>query len=392
MTTISVIIPAYNQSHYLGEAIQSVIDQTYPDFELIVVDDGSTDKTAQVACSFLDPRVHYIHQENRGLSAARNTGILRSTGEYLTFLDSDDLFVADKLETLLNAMQRDPSLGLVAGQTILIDENALPLGKIFDTPLPENPVHFLLWNPISICSMMMHRDWQQKVGLFDENLRAYEDWDMYLRLARVGCSMGWVPHPVSLYRFHTRQMTRDKDRMTTATFAVLKKVYSDPDLPDEWLALKDKAYSSAYFRAAIQAYRMDETQEGAEELAEAVRLDPELLANNGDVLANRLLGMSDSPKVLNRLPFLESIYNHLPESLSSLKNQRKRRLSQAAVELGFKSYQANDYLRARHFMWRAIQYRPQWLSNRGVVAVLLKSSLVPRRKISPRFPTPTSIR
>jgi glycosyltransferase involved in cell wall biosynthesis len=386
MATISVIIPAYNQGHYLGEAIQSVIDQTYPDFELIVVDDGSTDKTAQVACSFLDPRVHYIHQENRGLSAARNTGILRSTGEYLTFLDSDDLFVADKLETLLNAMQRDPGLGFVAGQAVLIDENALPLGRIFDTPLPENPVHLLLWNPLHVCSVLLRRDWQEKAGLFDESLNAYEDWDMWLRLARVGCRMGWVPHPVSLYRFHTRQMTRDKDRMTTATFAVLNKVYSDPDLPEEWLALKDRAYSGAYLRAAIQAYRMGETQEGSEALDSAIRLDPSLLDKNGDVLANRFLGLADTPKVKDRLAFLEMVYDHLPDSLSILKNQRKQRLSQAAVELGFRSYQANDYIRARHFMWRAIQYRPQWLTNRGVAAVLVKSSIVPRRKTGLKIP------
>lgn len=385
MATISVIIPAYNQGHYLGEAIQSVLDQTYPDFEVIVVDDGSTDKTAQVACSFSDPRVRYIHQENRGLSAARNTGILRSSGKYLTFLDSDDLFVADKLETLLNAMQRDPELGFVAGQAVLIDENALPLGKVFDTPLPENPAHLLLWNPLHVCSVLLRRDWQQKVGLFDESLQAYEDWDMWLRLARAGCRMGWVPHPVSLYRFHTRQMTRDKERMTAATFAVLKKVYSDPDLPQEWLDLKDKAYSNAYLRAAIQAFRTGETQEGADALAEAVRLDPSLLDNDGEMMAKRLLGLSDSPKVKDRLPFLELVYNHLPESLSALKAQRRERLSQAAVELAFRSYQAEDYTRARHFMLRAVQYRPAWLANRGVVSVLLKSTLRAGLKKIPRY-------
>jgi glycosyltransferase involved in cell wall biosynthesis len=385
MTTVSVIIPAYNQGHYLGDAIQSVIDQTYPNFELVVIDDGSTDKTAQVACSFSDPRVHYIHQENRGLSAARNTGILRSSGEFLTFLDSDDMFVADKLETLVNAMQRDPGLGFVAGQAVLIDENGLPLGKVFDTPLPENPIHLLLWNPLHVCSVMLRREWQQKVGLFDESLRAYEDWDMWLRLARVGCRMGWVAHPVSFYRFHTRQMTRDKERMTTATFAVLKKIYDDPDLPEAWLALKDKAYSNAYLRAAIQAYRMDETAEGAEGLAEAVRLDPTLMDKNGDILATRLLALSDSPKVMDRLPFLELIYHHLPDNLSQLKSQRKVRLSQAAVELGFGSYKAQDYTRARHFMWRGIQYRPSWLANRGVLSVLVRSSLLKWQNKTPRY-------
>ena len=111
-----------------------------------------------------------------------------------------------------------------------------------------------------------------------------------------------------------------------------------------------------------------------------------MLEKNCDVLADRLVGLSDSPKVKNRLQLLEVIYDHLPDNLSALKSQRKRRLSQAAVELGFRSYQANDNVRARHFMWRAVQYRPQWLTNRGVVAVLIKSSLIPRQKIGPKFP------
>jgi tetratricopeptide (TPR) repeat protein len=171
-------------------------------------------------------------------------------------------------------------------------------------------------------------------------------------------------------------MTRDKERMTNATFAVLQKIYTDPDLPQEWLALKDKAYSNAYLRAAIQSYRMGDTDDGAEALAEAVRLDPTLMEKDGDILATRLLGLSDSPKVKDRLPFLELIYYHLPEDLSSLKSQRKVRLSRAAVELGFLSYQAQDYSRARHFMWRAVQYRPRWLANRGVLSVLLRSNLL----------------
>ncbi|NIW46854.1 MAG: glycosyltransferase, partial [Gammaproteobacteria bacterium] len=93
MSTVSVIIPAYNQGHYLGECVQSVLDQTYPDFEIIIVNDGSTDNTQRVAKSFSDPRIKYIYQENRGLSGARNTGIRNAIGTYVTYLDSDDLFL-----------------------------------------------------------------------------------------------------------------------------------------------------------------------------------------------------------------------------------------------------------------------------------------------------------
>ena len=99
MPTVSVIVPVYNQCHYLGNAIGSALAQTYEDLEVVVVDDGSTDDTVLVTASFADPRVRYIRQENRGLSAARNTGIQHSRGAFLTFLDSDDWFLRTSCAT-----------------------------------------------------------------------------------------------------------------------------------------------------------------------------------------------------------------------------------------------------------------------------------------------------
>jgi glycosyltransferase involved in cell wall biosynthesis len=132
---VSVIIPAYNQGHYLGEAIQSVLSQTYQDFEVLVIDDGSTDNTAEIARSFSDPRIQYIYQDNRGLSGARNTGIRHARGEYLTYLDSDDQFLPEKLELLTPNLKPTLELGLVAGQAIPIDEHRPAGWKIFTTPL-----------------------------------------------------------------------------------------------------------------------------------------------------------------------------------------------------------------------------------------------------------------
>jgi len=154
---VSVIIPAYNQGLYLKEAIQSVLDQTYPNFDLVIVDDGSTDDTAEVVHRFRDQRIRYIYQENRGLSAARNTGIQHSDGELLTFLDSDDLFFPDKLEVLVAELEQHPEVGFVAGQAVLIDEYGNPLGEVFNTPLPDDPARLLLWNPLHVCSVMVRR-------------------------------------------------------------------------------------------------------------------------------------------------------------------------------------------------------------------------------------------
>ncbi len=138
MPIVSVIIPAYNQASYLGAAIRSVLEQSHQDFELIVVDDGSTDETASVCGQFDDARIRYLYQDNAGLSAARNTGLHCCQGAYITFLDADDLFLPGKLRLLLDTMEADPSLGLVAGQAIPIDEDGRQIGKVFDqAPLGE---------------------------------------------------------------------------------------------------------------------------------------------------------------------------------------------------------------------------------------------------------------
>ena len=123
------------------------------------------------------PRVRYVYQENGGLSAARNTGIRHAAGLYLTYLDSDDLFLPKKLELLVGALESQPEPGLVAGQAVLIDENSQPMGEVFETALPDDPTQLLLGNPLHVGSVLLRREWQDRVGFFDESLRSYEDWE-----------------------------------------------------------------------------------------------------------------------------------------------------------------------------------------------------------------------
>jgi len=373
MSKVSVIIPAYNQAHYLADSIRSVLDQTEQDFELIVVDDGSTDNTAEVALGFQDDRLRYIHQKNQGLSAARNTGINHAGSPYLTFLDSDDLFLPEKLTILLHELENNPSLGLVAGQAIPIDEKGRRIGKIFTKPLPEDTSRLLLGNPLHVGSVMIGKLWQERAGLFDESLRSYEDWDMWLRLARMGCKMGWVSKPVSYYRFHTAQMTRDGNQMTTATFAVLDKTYADPHLPQSWRDLQDQAYSQAYMRAAAQAFHAKDYSSAKNYISEAVRLDPTLVDAEGRKLANQFVAWTDLPKVKDAVEFLEHIYANLPSSLDMLRQQSKRNLSQAAAQIGFEAYHSGDLQSARAALQRAIYHRPSWLLNRGVASILIQA-------------------
>jgi hypothetical protein len=377
MPRVSVLIPAYNQGRYLAMAIRSALEQTYSDIEVLVVDDGSTDETAAVARAFTDPRVSYVYQDNQGLSAARNTGIRRATGEFLTFLDADDLFLPEKLSLLLAAIDENPQWGFVAGQAVLIDENGKALGEVFDRGLPADRSELLLSNPLHVGSVLLRRRWQQEVGYFDEMLRSYEDWDYWLRLARAGCPMGWVPRPVSQYRFHRQQMTRIGRQMTTATFAVLDKVYCDPDLPQAWLARRDEAYSRASLRAAAQAYTAGEVDEASQHMAAAVRLDPSLAAHDGERVARLAAGWANHAKTADPLAFLEQVYAHLPDELAALRRRRRADLAKEALQLAFAAYNRGDLRATRTALWHAIGYRPACMRERGVLALLARS-IAPR--------------
>lgn len=372
---VSIIIPAYNQGHYLGKAIQSGLDQTYSRHEIIVVDDGSQDNTAQVAREFSDPRVRYAYQENRGLSGARNTGMRLSKGEYLTFLDSDDAFLPDKLALLVAELEAHPQAGFAAGQALLIDEHGQRIGRSFDSRLPERPEQLLLGNPFHVGSVMLRRAWQEKTGFFDEGLRSYEDWDYWLRLAVMNCSMRVIDQPVSLYRFHTAQMTRNGAQMTAASMAVLAKLFARSDLPPEWQALKSLAYSQAHLRAAAHGFLASDYPLAHANLKKAVEFNPGLLEDDAAALTRQFSAWIELPKTGDGLTFLEDIYDHLPEELAFLRRRRRQALSEAAVKWTFEAYQAGDYHSSKKAAWRAIRYRPTWLGNRGVLSVLFKSIL-----------------
>ena len=371
--TVSVIIPAYNQGDYLAEAIESVLAQTYSHFEILVIDDGSTDNTADVAKSFSDPRVRYIFRENGGLSAARNTGLKHASGELITFLDSDDLFLPEKLSTLKAEMENHPEVGLTAGQAIMIDDRSQRLDKMVDSPLPENPAQLLLGNPIHVGSVLVKRAWLDQVEPFDESFRACEDWDMWIRLAKAGCPMRWLPVPVSLYRVHAAQMTRGAERMRTAMLATLDKIFSYSDLPKEWRALKNTAYAAVYIRAAARAFHANELINGKADLDKAIQLDSSLLDNHADKLSTQLAGWADAPMVSNSLAYLERVYDNLPDSLAVLRKNRRNNLGQMAVQKAFESYQQGDLAAARFFIHRAFRYQPSWLKNRGALSIFART-------------------
>ncbi len=180
---VTVVIPCYNQAHFLGEAIESVLSQSYPNFEIIVVDDGSTDKTSEVASRYQEVRL--VRQENQGLPGARNTGMGHSRGEYVVFLDADDRLLPEALEVGVKELGAHPKCAFVFGyhNNIATDGSPLPTSH----PPHNEPDQYLAL--LHRCYIRMHAVMYRRavfdsVGGFDTSLSASEDYDMYLRITR----------------------------------------------------------------------------------------------------------------------------------------------------------------------------------------------------------------
>jgi glycosyltransferase involved in cell wall biosynthesis len=227
---VSVIIPTYNRAAWVTEAAASVLNQTYRDFELIVVDDGSTDATLEALASFWGQIKVLRRQERRGVSAARNLGAAAARGEWLAFLDSDDLWLPDKLARQMNYLRAHPDLLICQTEEIWIrngvrvnppQTHRKAAGDIFLLSLERCMV--------SPSAVMLHRRLLDTLGGFDETLPAGEDYDLWLRLAWRE-PVGLVPEPLVIKRGgHPDQLSRQRgiDRWR---IQALLKVLQEPDM------------------------------------------------------------------------------------------------------------------------------------------------------------------
>jgi len=260
MSRVSVIIPCYNHAHYLPDAVNSVLAQTFTDWEALIVDDGSTDNTCEVAAQFTDPRIRYIYQENRGLSAARNTGIRAAKGEFIALLDADDVWEPTFLEVMITALQAEPTAsaaycgfrymnaaGKLLKQSVL---KAVPSEQFHDELLYQGS-----WlNP---CSVIVRAFAYREIGPFDETLHACEDSDMWLRLSEKHRFIG-VPQVLVRYRRAGNNMSDDVERMSEAFTLLIEKHFGDILEPVEtWSSQKrtvvGRLYSSRVFGHLAQS-------------------------------------------------------------------------------------------------------------------------------------------
>lgn len=211
---ISVVVTCYNYGRYLEACLNSVFRQTFKGIEIIVIDDGSTDNTGEVVKQFLNrPNFKYVYQENRGQASAKNAGIRNATGEYIAFLDADDLWVEEKLEKQIALFVPD-STGVAFSQSNYIDENGkllnLKLHEQYLLPRKGRVTEFLfLDNFVPFSSAVVRRKCFERCGVFDESIKMAIDWDLWLRIS-TEFYFDYVNEPLLLYRIgHSDQMSKN---------------------------------------------------------------------------------------------------------------------------------------------------------------------------------------
>jgi glycosyltransferase involved in cell wall biosynthesis len=232
---VSVVIPAYNQGEYLGEAIQSALNQTFQDYEIIVVNDGSTDNTSEII-SHYQGQIIDIYQENRGLSGARNTAIANARGEFIALLDSDDVWLPEFLEKTVALLSNDPQASMVCSGYSFIDSQGNEIGVPNLKVAPPNLVP---------SAVIFRKSLATEVGLFDEEIGPVADTALWMRLLSIG-SLMCIPEALIKYRRHSSNMSKDPTTMVLALTKYYEKRYGPLDITRDNEVQKIAAYRKLF--------------------------------------------------------------------------------------------------------------------------------------------------
>ena len=276
--TVSVVIAAYNAARWIAETLDSVLAQTFRDFEVIVVDDGSSDQTPEIVAGYKD-RIRYLRKENGGQPSARNVGIRAACGSYIAFVDADDLWLPKKLELQMELFCRRPDLAWVYSDAIAFDgDTGQELFRMGDLTKPRTgdilrPL--LLRDFIPSPTPVIRRDVFGTVGYFDESpdLQIGEDWNMWLRIA-AKCPVEFVDQPLARYRSHRASTMGSTDlryAFRNHWTLVENAVARDPERLSD---LRGQALAGVCIRAAGLMVRRGDRRGARQMLGRAVRLFP----------------------------------------------------------------------------------------------------------------------
>jgi glycosyltransferase involved in cell wall biosynthesis len=316
---VSVVIPAFKQAEFLGDAIRSVLSQTYPHLEIIIVDDASPDNASEVVSGFDDPRVKLItHRQNLGLSAARNTGILASTGEIIALLDADDIFHPEKLQMHMAFLRDHQEFGVTYNARFELNHSDTTIRWLFRPPTTATLIDLVKGFPFSPSDMVVRREWFSKVGLFDPGAGSAEDTDLPCRLALAGCKFASVDRALNYRRYHSGRGRRNLRGRLNDVSRVLEAVFNDPRCPKDVLAIRTTAIKYHLMAVMSLALIQEETELGRELVLELIRIDPSVLEGYPCELLDYLLSEAIADEKMDHEVLLRKIFAQLPKEAASI--------------------------------------------------------------------------
>jgi glycosyltransferase involved in cell wall biosynthesis len=285
---ISVIIPVYNGERYVAQAVESALAQTYENFELVIINDGSTDQSRQAVARYLErPNVRYIEQENRGVAAARNAGIRAASGELIGFLDQDDLWLPEKLAVQVAYLDEHPDIPLVHANQDHIDGDGKPIAFHWPTDARGHCFKELfIENRIAVLTVLVRRRCLDEVGPLNERVSIADDYELWLRIAR-RYPIGHIDRVLARYRFHDRNVSRDLFRMTRTDLAAIESIVAQ--YPDVYRTIGRRAVNARraqlhYELGGWHMWKARDLQTARRHFFRAIRLRPDHLPSYGRFL------------------------------------------------------------------------------------------------------------
>jgi glycosyltransferase involved in cell wall biosynthesis len=302
---LSAVIPAYNTDKYILAAINSALAQKVEGMEVIVVDDGSTDATAEVVTSIRDDRLRLIRQANRGLAGARNTGVRYSRGKYIAFLDADDVWFPQKIRKQLELLESEANLGFTYTYSAYIDERGERSGQLWITSISEpSYLDLIKRNHVMASSVVARKGCVLQAGLFNENLRACEDQEFWVRLLyKTKYKARLLPEVLTGYRVRTDSLTMNFAHQLENAQKVME-IFADY-IPEFTPRLKQRSMAEAYRIASRKALSEGQLQVADQLMRGSLRLCPTIVLKDPRALVTLLLVTFPQmlPKSCRQIPY-----------------------------------------------------------------------------------------
>lgn len=376
---VSIIIPTHNRGDWLRDAIDSALAQTWPAVEVIVVDDGSTDGTAELLNTYQD-RVRVAHQDNQGVSTARNHGLRLAQGEYVTFLDDDDLILPEKIEKQMTWLQKNRGYRWVHSRYLMVDSDKRPLLRVGLLPEGEVLAKLACQNFLWMGAPLMEKALVAQAGGFNPRYSIAADFELWLRIAAQTPHLGCVQEPLGAYRLHGSSMVTNIHQLEREIMTILDAFFAQNDLPSSVMSARPAAYAEWLLWLAMRYAASDSQADAARCIHSAIQAKPSLISEPQPFLERAAKEAVDA-RVKDARAYLDRLIASLPAPWNG-EPQQQFLYGRLGLLQSFQALREQDFVEADCLLQQASQH----FASRQALRVAFASEMVHACMTSPWNP------